>query len=73
MVNVWDGENKKRLCQFPRYPTSIAALAFSEDGQTLAVASSYTYEEGEKDVPPEQIFIRTINDAEVRPKAKAPQ
>jgi cell cycle arrest protein BUB3 len=23
-VNIWDGYNKKRLCQFHRYPTSIA-------------------------------------------------
>ena len=23
-VNIWDGANKKRLCQFHRYPTSIA-------------------------------------------------
>lgn len=48
-MNIWDGENKKRLCQFRKYPTSISALAFSEDGATLAIASSYTYEEGEKE------------------------
>ena len=28
VVNIWDGENKKRLSQFPAYPTSIASLAF---------------------------------------------
>ena len=27
-VNIWDGFNKKRLCQFHRYPTSISSLAF---------------------------------------------
>jgi hypothetical protein len=27
-VNVWDGENKKRLSQLHPYPTSIASLAF---------------------------------------------
>eukprot|EP01118_Nematostelium_gracile_P002884 TRINITY_DN1326_c0_g5_i1.p1 TRINITY_DN1326_c0_g5~~TRINITY_DN1326_c0_g5_i1.p1 ORF type:complete len:333 (+),score=61.75 TRINITY_DN1326_c0_g5_i1:105-1103(+) len=68
IVNVWDGHNKKRLHQYRKYPTSIAALAFSQDGHTLAVASSYTFEEGEKDHPEEQIFIRRVNDAEVLPK-----
>ena len=37
--------NKKRLYQTAApYPTSIAALAFSPDGQMLAVAASYTFE-----------------------------
>lgn len=35
--------------QFKRYPTSIASLDFNHDGSLLAVASSYTYEEGEKE------------------------
>ena len=50
VVSLWDGFNKKRLKQYPKYPTSISALAFSSDGQTLAVASSYGYEEGEKEL-----------------------
>ncbi|KAJ3102274.1 hypothetical protein HDU96_009699 [Phlyctochytrium bullatum] len=49
VVNLWDGHNKKRLKQYPKYPTSISALAFSPDGKTLAIASSYAYEDGEKD------------------------
>jgi WD40 repeat protein len=34
--------------QYSKYASSIAALSFSKDGHLLAVASSYTYEEGEK-------------------------
>jgi hypothetical protein len=34
--------------QYSKYPTSIAALSFSRDGRLLAVASSYTFEEGLK-------------------------
>lgn len=49
VVNIWDGFNKKRLRQYPRYPSSIASLSFSCDGSMLAVASSYTFEEGEKE------------------------
>ncbi|EDO43356.1 predicted protein [Nematostella vectensis] len=67
-VNIWDGFNKKRLCQFHRYPTSIASLAFSHDGSQLAIASSYMYEEDEKDHPPDAIFIRTVTDTETKPK-----
>jgi len=70
MVNVWDGQNKKRLCQFRKYPTSIASLAFNKDGTKLAIASSYTFEEGEKDHPVDEIFVRSVSDNEVKPKAK---
>ncbi|KAJ7519864.1 hypothetical protein O6H91_20G058900 [Diphasiastrum complanatum] len=70
-VNVWDGNNKKRLYQYSRYPTSIAALSFSRDGRLLAVASSYTFSEGEKPHEPDAIFVRSVNEAEVKPKPKA--
>ncbi|CAI5486587.1 unnamed protein product, partial [Closterium sp. Naga37s-1] len=49
VVNIWDGNNKKRLYQYAKYPTSIAALSFSRDGRLLAVAASYTFEMG--DIP----------------------
>ncbi len=49
IVNVWDGFNKKRLRQYSPYPTSISSLSFNVKGDLLAVASSYTFEEGEKE------------------------
>ena len=52
------------------FPTSIASLSFNHDGTMLAVASSYTFEEGEKDHPPDNIYIRMISDSEVRPKPR---
>ncbi|KAJ6777289.1 MRNA EXPORT FACTOR AND BUB3 [Salix koriyanagi] len=70
-VNVWDGNNKKRLYQYSKYPSSIAALSFSRDGRLLAVASSYTYEEGDKPHEPDAIFVRSVNEIEVKPKPKA--
>uniref|UniRef100_A0A1B0DMB7 Uncharacterized protein n=1 Tax=Phlebotomus papatasi TaxID=29031 RepID=A0A1B0DMB7_PHLPP len=59
-VNIWDGFNKKRLCQFHHYDTSIAALAFSHDGSTLAIACSYLDElEKVPDPQPEPtIYVR---------------
>ncbi|XP_042893725.1 mitotic checkpoint protein BUB3-like [Penaeus japonicus] len=68
-VNIWDGFNKKRLCQFHRYPTSISSLCFSNDGNTLAIACSYMYEQEEIDPMPEDcIFIRRVTDQETKPK-----
>ncbi|KAL2077894.1 hypothetical protein ACEWY4_025579 [Coilia grayii] len=68
-VNIWDPFNKKRLCQFHRYPTSIASLAFSMDGSLLAIASSYMQEEGDITHPEDAIFIRQVTDAETKPKS----
>ncbi|RWS06597.1 mitotic checkpoint protein BUB3-like protein [Dinothrombium tinctorium] len=68
-VNIWDGFNKKRLCQFHKYPTSISSLAFSPDGNFLAIASSFLYETYDvKDIPPDSIFIRRVTDQETKPK-----
>lgn len=53
-----------------RYPTSISSLAFSHDGSTLAIASSYMYEFDEmKEVPEDAVFIRNVTDQETKPKS----
>ncbi|KAK9814607.1 hypothetical protein WJX72_008544 [[Myrmecia] bisecta] len=70
VVNIWDGKNQKRLFQIANYPTSIAAAAFSRDGTHLAVASSYTYEMGEREHPGDSIFVREMNEVEVKPKPR---
>lgn len=66
LVNVWDGVAKKRIYQANREATSIASLAFSPDDTRMAVAVSYTYEDGEKDAPPDSVLIREVGDAEIR-------
>ena len=48
-VSLWDGQAKKKLAQLPRMPTSIASLAFNHDGSLLAIACSYTFEQGDKE------------------------
>ena len=68
-VYVWDGDKKKRICVLRRYPTSIAALAFSADGEALAVAASYTYENGDVAHPPDAIYVRAVAPSEVKSKA----
>jgi len=69
-VNIWDGYNKKRLCQFHRYPTSIASLSFANDGSVLAIASSYMYEHDNPpdNIPEDAVYIRFVSDQETKPK-----
>ncbi|KAJ1735236.1 mitotic spindle checkpoint protein Bub3 [Coemansia biformis] len=67
-VSLWDPDNKKRLKQYQGYPTSIAALDFNASGRALAIASSYVYDEGERDHPPDSIWIKPISETEARPK-----
>eukprot|EP00518_Triparma_eleuthera_P004112 CAMPEP_0182453450 /NCGR_PEP_ID=MMETSP1319-20130603/510_1 /TAXON_ID=172717 /ORGANISM="Bolidomonas pacifica, Strain RCC208" /LENGTH=366 /DNA_ID=CAMNT_0024651385 /DNA_START=161 /DNA_END=1257 /DNA_ORIENTATION=+ len=68
-VVLWDARHKKRLVALPRLETSVACLAFSKGGDAgrlLAVAQSYTFEEGEKDHPPDQIYVRELFEHEVK-------
>jgi cell cycle arrest protein BUB3 len=70
-VVFWDAENKKRLTSLTKFAsTSVAALAFNHDGTELAVASSYTFEEGERDHPRDEIFVRKVLEEEIQPKQK---
>ena len=69
-VVLWDGGNKKKLTALPVFPTSISALSFSEDGSQLAIASSYTHEEGDRDHPQDEIYVRKILESEAMPKTK---
>ncbi|KAL7753344.1 mitotic spindle checkpoint protein Bub3 [Sorochytrium milnesiophthora] len=71
VVNIWDGANKKRLRMLPKFPCGVSSLSFSPDGTKLAVAASYTFEEGEKDHPPDTIFVRDASDSDVKPKVRA--
>jgi len=68
-VNVWDGFNKKRLCQFRKYPCGVSSLSFSSSGSLLAIACSYQYEldDTPSTLPEDCIFIRNVTDQEVKP------
>ncbi|KAI4459662.1 mrna export factor and bub3 [Holotrichia oblita] len=72
-VNIWDGFNKKRLCQFHQYHTSVTSLSFSHNGSILAIACSYFLNEDNPPTPlPEDtIYIRTVTDQETKPKFSA--
>jgi cell cycle arrest protein BUB3 len=72
-IVTWDGWNKKKLATLPKFPTSIAALAFNDDGSQLAIASSYTFEDGEREHPRDDIYIRAMLDSECQPKQQQQQ
>ncbi|OIR58603.1 MAG: mitotic spindle checkpoint protein Bub3 [Amphiamblys sp. WSBS2006] len=60
-VYLWNIHTKKRVSEFMRYPSSISSLCFSGDSSRLAVASSYCFEEGEKEHGPDQVYIQQIH------------
>lgn len=64
-VAFWDGAARKRIAQYERYPTSVSSVDFDAESKHIAIAVSYTFEEGEKDHPPDEVHIRGIEDAHV--------
>ncbi|EDV92703.1 mitotic checkpoint protein BUB3 [Drosophila grimshawi] len=70
IVNIWDGFNKKRLCQFHQYDTYISTLNFSADGSALAIGCSYfdQFLETPAAVPNPAIYIRYPTDQETKQK-----
>ena len=67
-VVTWDGNSKKKISAIAKLPTSVACVAFNYDGTQIAMASSYTFEEGERDHPRDEIFVRDVLEPEVKPK-----
>ncbi|CAG5106158.1 Oidioi.mRNA.OKI2018_I69.chr1.g2715.t1.cds [Oikopleura dioica] len=62
---------QKRLAIYRRYPTSVSALAFSPQGDQLAIGSSFLDEidvQGDRYIPEPQLFVRQMADAEIKPK-----
>ncbi|KAF5727166.1 mitotic checkpoint protein BUB3.3 [Tripterygium wilfordii] len=65
-VMAWDARSKRKLCELPRYPNSVASLSYNREGQILAIASSYTYQEANEKEEPPQIFLHNLDDNSIR-------
>ncbi|KAK7754134.1 mitotic spindle checkpoint protein Bub3 [Diatrype stigma] len=68
---LWDAEAKRRMKVYPRFPDSVAALAFSADGRYLAVAVCPGFESGMEDYSGEgrtKILVRELSETEAKPK-----
>ena len=70
VIALWDGFAKRRIRQYPKYGSSIAALAFSADGRYLAVAISPGFEDGKDEMAEGSvnIFIRELGPTEAKGK-----
>jgi len=61
---MWDHKTKKRLKQF-KYTQPVASVALNCDGSKMAIATSYTWDEGEAGVKTAEspaIHIRVLSD-----------
>ncbi|GLU17000.1 hypothetical protein SLE2022_333990 [Rubroshorea leprosula] len=62
-VIAWDGKNRKRLFELPRFSKSVASVTYNRDGDLLAVASGYTYQEANETEEPPQISVYKMDDS----------
>lgn len=70
-VALWDAEAKRRMKIYPKFPESVATLAFSPDGKYLAIATCPGFETGMEDYSGEgrtKILVRELSETEARPK-----
>jgi len=76
IISVWDPLAKKRLRQLPKYVSSIMCMAFSCDGEKLAVGCGWMEEEqqipgddaaGGNPADKDRVFVRNVGD-ECKPK-----
>ena len=71
-VALWDGLAKRRIRLYQKFPASIAALDFSNDGKYLAVGVSPGFEDGEEAAGGEgvvKLFVRELKEGEAKGKA----
>jgi cell cycle arrest protein BUB3 len=70
VVALWDGIAKRRIRQYQKYPSSVAALAFSSNGKYLAIAVSPGFENGQDDIAPGmvRIYVRELGETEAKGK-----
>ncbi|KAJ5900562.1 Mitotic checkpoint protein BUB3.2 [Penicillium subrubescens] len=70
VVALWDGISKRRIRQYQKYPSSVAALGFSGNGKYLAIAISPGFEDGKDDVPEGvvKIIVKELGETEAKGK-----
>ncbi|XWS69662.1 hypothetical protein CRYUN_Cryun04dG0198300 [Craigia yunnanensis] len=65
-IIAWDAKSRRRLFELPRCSNSVASLTYNHEGQILAVASSYTYQEATEIEKPPQISVHKMDDSYIR-------
>lgn len=73
-VALWDGIGKRRIRQYQRYNSSVAALSFSGDGKYLALGISPGFEDGKEGGKESgedgvvKLFVRELGETEAKGK-----
>lgn len=70
VVALWDGVAKRRIRQYQKYSSSVAALGFSGNGRYLAIAVSPGFEDGRDDVVEGEVKIHVRELGETEAKGK---
>lgn len=71
VVALWDGIAKRRIRQYQKYSSSVAAVGFSGNGRYLAIAVSPGFEDGKEDYVAEgsvRIHVRELGETEAKGK-----
>jgi cell cycle arrest protein BUB3 len=73
VVAFWDAQTKRRVRQYQKLVSSIAALDFSGDGKYLAIGVSPGFEDGSEDSETDQsmvkVIVRELSASEAKGKA----
>jgi cell cycle arrest protein BUB3 len=67
VVALWDAVAKRRIRQYQKYPSSVAAVGFSSDGKYLAIGVCPGFENGQEDYTGEgqtHVYIRELSETE---------
>lgn len=68
-VCIWDLDKRKKICSIGPYQDCISSVSFHFTGLKIAVATSYTFEEGvNKPGSLHQVHILDLEENQVRPK-----
>jgi cell cycle arrest protein BUB3 len=73
VIAFWDAQTKRRVRQYQKLVSSIAALDFSGDGKYLAIGVSPGFEDGSEDSETDQsmvkVIVRELSASEAKGKA----
>jgi cell cycle arrest protein BUB3 len=73
LVSLWDAMAKRRIKQYQKFGSSVAAISFSSDGHYLAIATSPGFEDGKEPEEMEghvKVVVRELAPDEAKMKAK---
>ena len=73
VIAFWDAQTKRRIRQYQKQASSVAALDFSSDGRYLAIGVSPGFEDGTEEEETDQsqvkIVVRELSENEAKGKA----